>query len=190
MKERFHNILSWFAFGSLLLGALLWGSVLTNQYLNPDPKRLVTLTCWEDAGKGGLGKERLEEIAALSEENKEELWRMFAESKGLALSDLDDWGAIIPETPCSKKDPYGPAKLMKFKGTMFFISGRSAGRSWDEEYARQIPDYNPLGWREAEGRMEYGTILLIVWGVSVTLNYLLFGVFRFLPWKRGDSPEG
>ena len=184
MKERFHNILSWFALGSLLIGALLWGSVLTNWYLNPEPKNLVTLTCWEDEKR-----ERLEEIAALSEEKREKLWRMFAESKGLALSDLDDWSEIIPETPCSKKDSFGPAKLMKFKGTMFFISGRSGGRSWDEEYARQIPDYNPLKWRQREGRIEYGTILLIVWGVSVTLNYLLFGVFRFLPWRRPESLE-
>lgn len=189
MKERFHNILSWFAFGSLLLGVSLWGSVLTNQYLNPEPKLLGILACWEDERKDVLGKERLEEIAALSEEKREKLWGRFAESQGLALSDLDDWSAIIPETPCSKNDPFGPAKLMKFKGTLFFISGRSTGRSWDEEYARQIPDYNPLGWREAEERIEYGTILLIVWGVSITLNYLLFGVFRFLPWTRPKSLE-
>lgn len=163
----------------------MWGSVLVNEYLNPEPKYLVTLTCWEDEKK-----ERLEEIAALSEEKREKLWRMFAESKGLALSDLDDWSEIIPETPCSKKDPFGPAKLMKFKGTMFFISGVSGGRSWDEEYARQIPDYDPLGRRDKRDRQQFGTLSLIVWGVSVTLNYLLFGVFRFLPWRREKSAEG
>lgn len=182
MKERFHNILSWFAFGSLLLGAMLWGSILVNVYLNPEPKYVLTLTCGEDEKR-----ERLEEIAALSEEKKEELWRMFAEGQELTLSDSDDWSAIIPETPCSGKDPFGPSKLMKFKGTMFFISGRSGARSWDEEYARQIPDYNPLRWRDERDREEFGTLSLIVWGVSVTLNYLLFGVFRFLPWRREKS---
>lgn len=185
MKERFHNILSWFAFGCLLIGAFLWASVLTNQYLNPEPKLLGTLTCWEDEGK-----ERLEELAALRREQREELWIRFAEGQGLTLSDSDDWSAVIPETPCSEEDPFGPFKLMNFKGTLFFISGRSSARSWDEEYARQIPDYNPLDWRDERDREELGILLFIIWGVSITLNYLLFGVFRFLPWKRGDSAEG
>ena len=114
---------------------------------------------------------------------------MFAEGQELTLSDSDDWSAIIPETPCSGTDPFGPSKLMKFKGTMFFISGRSTGRSWDEEYVRQIPDYNPLDGRDVRDREEFGTLLLIVWGVSVTLNYLVFGVFRFLPWRRPKSLE-
>lgn len=183
MKERFHNILSWFAFGSLLLGALLWGSVLTNQYLNPEPKYMFMLSCGDDESR-----DRLEKIGLITEKKGAVFWESYAENRGYSLSKFTDWDALVPGDPCVSEDPFVLSRIVGFRGTLYYIRSNDY-RAWDEEYARQIPDYNPLDWRDERDREELGTLLFIIWGVSITLNYLLFGVFRFLPWRRPESLE-
>lgn len=184
MKERFHNILSWFAFVSLLLGALLWGSVLTNQYLNPEPNYLLKLSCGDDEGRDSL-----EKIGKNTEKGGDLFWELYAQEYKYSLSKFTDWDTLVPRDPCASDDPFGLSRIIGFRGTLYFIPSNGF-RSWDDEYARQIPDYNPLERRDKRDREEIGTLSLIVWGVSVTLNYLLFGVFRFLPWRREKSAEG
>ena len=183
MKERFHNILSWFAFGSLLLGVSLWGSVLVNEYLNPEPKYLFKLSCYDDEDR-----ERLDQIAAITQQEGGLFWESYAEKGNYALSEFTDWDTLVPKDPCASGDTFGLSRIVEFEGTLYFVDFNPYG-SWDEEYARRIPDYNPLKRRDKKDREEFGTLLLIVWGVSVTLNYLVFGVFRFLPWRRPKSLE-
>jgi hypothetical protein len=184
VKERFHNILSWFAFGSLLLGVSLWGSVLTNQYLNPEPNYVFMLSCGDDEGR-----DRLERIAAIREKPENEFWESLAEKFEYSLADFTDWDTLIPKDPCASDDPFVLSRIVGFRGTLYYIRSNDY-RAWDDEYVRQIPDYNPLKPRDKGDREEIGTLSLIVWGVSITLNYLLFGVFRFLPWRLEKSAEG
>jgi len=183
MKQRFHNILSWFAFLSLFLGVLLWGSVLTNQYLNPEPKYLFKLSCFDDEDRV-----RLEQIAAITEQKGGLFWESYAEKGNYALSEFTDWDTLVPRDPCASGDPFGLSRIVEFEGTLYFVD-LPLFDSWDEEYALRIPDYNPLKRRDEIDRMDFGILSLIVWGVSVTLNYLLFGVFRIMPWWRGGSAD-
>ena len=151
----------------------MWASVLTNQYLNPEPKYMFRLYCGDEKGRDSL-----EQLAVITEQKGALFWESYAEKRSYALSGLTDWDTLVPKDPCNPDDRFPLARIVEFEGTLYFVEFNFLG--WERDYVLQIPDYNPLSpWERS--RREFGTNLLIIWGVLITLNYFLFGVFRFLP---------
>ena len=78
----------------------MWASVLTNQYLNPEPKYMFRLYCRDEKGRDSL-----EKLAVITEQ-KGALWESYAEERSYALSRLTDWDTLVPKDPCNPDDRF------------------------------------------------------------------------------------